>query len=418
MSATISSPAAAAAQPAAAHAPATAAGASRIAFINRYKGLLAVLVVLIHTGITYGAAGGWYFHEAHDVFWLKAGATLIGSLSQSFVLGAFFFLSAYFLPRSLEKKGAGRFLLDRLVRLGIPYAVFYFLVNPLMVMAISGWGEGHPIPFGPHFGSGPLWFVEALFLFTLVFMGFDALRRVLGVKVRLRGFPSARAVWLYIGAAAVLGFAVRIVFPVGWSVHNLQLGFFPMYVILFAAGISAGRAGWLEKGAAGAAAGARVPAEDGDARHGRDARPAGAWEAALPVKVWLPIAIAGAVILLPALLLGGAAGGVDAFQGGLHWQSALYAAWEAVTGTALFISTFGLFARGRWKPSSAGESFASTSFGIYVLHAPVIILAAIAMSPLAVHPVIKYAVLSAGGICACWGLTLVLRKIPGVSRIL
>jgi len=51
------------------------------------------------------------------------------------------------------------------------------------------------------------------------------------------------SIGVYIAVAAVLGFAVRLVFPMGWSIHNQQLGFFPMYVLLFAAGIKAGR-GW------------------------------------------------------------------------------------------------------------------------------------------------------------------------------
>jgi hypothetical protein len=46
------------------------------------------MVLLIHVGIGYGAAGSWYFTEEHEVFWLKVPGTLIGSLAQSFVLTA------------------------------------------------------------------------------------------------------------------------------------------------------------------------------------------------------------------------------------------------------------------------------------------------------------------------------------------
>lgn len=57
----------------------------RIEFLSRYKGFLAVLVVLIHTGISYGAGGGWLFTEQHDVLWLKVLATAsVPSRSPSF----------------------------------------------------------------------------------------------------------------------------------------------------------------------------------------------------------------------------------------------------------------------------------------------------------------------------------------------
>jgi fucose 4-O-acetylase-like acetyltransferase len=148
----------------------TAPAAGRLEFISRYKGLLATLVVLIHTGVTYGGIGGWDFVEAHDVLWLKVLTTTINSFSQSFVLGAFFFISAYFLPRSLEKKGPARFLSDRLIKLGIPYLLYYFLFMPLLA-SLGDWAMGEPVDLRYYFhycNSGPLWFVEALFLFTLI----------------------------------------------------------------------------------------------------------------------------------------------------------------------------------------------------------------------------------------------------------
>ena len=72
------------------------------------------------------------------------------------------------MPGSLERKGPGRFLKDRLVRLGIPFVLYTFVVNPFLVMAVRTWGYGDPTPYGPRFGSGPLWFVQALF-FSLVY---------------------------------------------------------------------------------------------------------------------------------------------------------------------------------------------------------------------------------------------------------
>ena len=46
-------------------------------------------------------------------------------------MGLFLLISAYFVPGSYDRKGAGRFLKDRLVRLGIPLALYSWVVNPV-----------------------------------------------------------------------------------------------------------------------------------------------------------------------------------------------------------------------------------------------------------------------------------------------
>jgi glucan biosynthesis protein C len=362
----------------------------RVEFISRYKGLLATLVVLIHTGITYGGIGSWDFVEAHDVLWLSVLTTTINSFSQSFVLGAFFFISAYFLPRSLAKKGPARFLLDRLIKLGIPYLLYYFLIMPVLV-ALGDWGEGGPFGLGSYIhdcNSGPLWFIEALLLFTLIYLIIRLVRGSSDRKLFTPGLPSRSAILTYILVAAVLGFTARLVFPIGWTLHNLQLGFFPMYIILFAAGIKAGEERWLDR------------------------------IAELRLAPWLPIAVVGMVLYLPIMILGGALTNEGKpFLGGVTWQAATYALWEAAVGTSLFIITLVLVARRQWRSTGAGASFAGASFGIYLMHAMVIIPLAVAMQPLPLHPALKWIMLSASGVCLPWALTLVLRKVPGVRRV-
>jgi surface polysaccharide O-acyltransferase-like enzyme len=360
-------------------------------FISRYKGLLATLVVLIHTGITYGGIGGWDFVEAHDVLWLKVLTTTINSLSQSFVLGAFYFISAYFLPRSLEKKGPARFLTDRLVKLGIPYLLYYFLFMPLLVtLGHRAMGEPVDLRYYLHYcNSGPLWFVEALMIFTLVYLIIKVLRRPPARKLLTPGIPRRPAILLYILAAAILGFAVRLVFPIGWTLHNLQLGFFPMYIILFAAGIKAGEERWLDR------------------------------VSELRISPWLPLALVGVVLYLPIMILGGAlTNDGEPFLGGITWQAAAYALWEAAVGTSLFIVTLVLVARRQWRTTGAGASYAGASFGIYLMHGMVIIPLAVAMHPLLLHPALKWVALSVCGVCLPWVLTLKLRKVAGVRRVL
>lgn len=360
----------------------------RLVFVSRYRGFLIVLIVLIHTGITYGAAGSWYFTDTHDVLWVKLMGTFIGTLAQSFALGAFFFLSAYFLSGSLESRSVGTYLRDRAIKLLIPLVIYYFVVNPLLVMAVNSWGRGRPVRWGPWFGTGPLWFVEALFIFTLAATAVMKLCPALPRIRRRTGIPGYGTIFLYILAAGALGFVVRIFCPIGWAVSNLQLGFFPMYVILFAVGLKAGQEQWLEDAAS------------------------------VQIGLWSFLACLGFIAYPVVLLLGGAAQNVTPFLGGLTWQNAAYALWEALTGTSVFIVTLVLFARARWMIPGVGESFSASSYGIFLFHGPIIILIALAMRGAAVHPALKWLVLSTCGVGLPWALTAALKRVPGLSRVL
>ena len=102
----------------------------------------------------------------------------------------------------------------------------------------------------------------------------------------------------------------------------------------------------------------------------------------------------------------------------MTWQAAAYALWEAAVGTSLFIITIVLAARRQWRSTGVGASFAGASFGIYLMHGMVIIPLAVAMTSLHLHPALKWILLSASGVCLPWALTLALRKVPGVRRVL
>ena len=82
--------------------------AQRDLYIDRLRCVMTALVVLHHTSITYGAAGGWFYHELKP-----SGApssvllTLFAATNQAYFMGFFFLLAGYFTPRSLERKGYG-----------------------------------------------------------------------------------------------------------------------------------------------------------------------------------------------------------------------------------------------------------------------------------------------------------------------
>jgi peptidoglycan/LPS O-acetylase OafA/YrhL len=107
---------------------------SRNHFIDRLRVLLTALVITFHGAITYGSAGGWYWREVDDLSRpLRIGLTMMAAICQAYFMGMFFLLAGYFTPSSLERKGLKRFVLDRLLRLGIPLLVYGLLIGPITI---------------------------------------------------------------------------------------------------------------------------------------------------------------------------------------------------------------------------------------------------------------------------------------------
>ena len=366
---------------------------ARLDWVTRYRGFLISAVIMVHVGITYGATGSWYFTEEHDVFWVKIAGTLVGTLTQSFAMQAFFFISAYFLAAQARRKGIRSLIEDKLLRLGVPFLFYFFVLSTVTVLAAENLGRGAGLPFALHTGSGPLWFVEALLIFTLAWALYARLRPAAIEAVPEPGLgaasrPRAGAIIACIVLAAAAGFAVRLVFPIGRSVSNLQLGFFPMYIAFFAIGAAAGRRSWLD---------------------GIEKTRVGGWAAGAAV-----LTVAFPVIILT----GGAGKGATPFLGGLTWQSAVFAAWEAATGTSLLIVTIVLFARRSGGARGPFLRYAESSFGVYQFHAPVIVVAAALMKGLPFHPALKYLALALVGALVPWGLTELLRLVRPFRKFL
>jgi glucans biosynthesis protein C len=85
------------------------------------------------------------------------------AVNMSFFMGLFFLISAYFVPSSLERKGAAKFMKDRLVRLGVPMLVFMFAVFPVLGYLLFGRLE---------IGLGHLWFLELLLIFSAAYVAY------------------------------------------------------------------------------------------------------------------------------------------------------------------------------------------------------------------------------------------------------
>lgn len=64
-------------------------------------------------------------------------------MNQAFFMGLFFLLAGYFTPPALARKGATRFVIARLLRLGLPL-LFYGLVLGPATIALAQTSRGRP----------------------------------------------------------------------------------------------------------------------------------------------------------------------------------------------------------------------------------------------------------------------------------
>jgi len=116
--------------------------AQRDLYIDRLRTVMTAIVVVFHAAITYGASGGWFYHEVNpSASPSSLLLTIFVSTKQAYFMGFFFLLAGYFTPASLERKGYGRFILDRFLRLGLPLLAFGLILGPIaagMVNAAQG----------------------------------------------------------------------------------------------------------------------------------------------------------------------------------------------------------------------------------------------------------------------------------------
>ena len=171
--------------------PATGQRASRLFFIDHLRAALVILVVLHHVALVYGASlEGYYYVEPPFTDALAFLVLLVFVfVNQAWFMGAFFLLAGYFTPGSVDRKGSGSFLKDRLIRLGIPLVVFYFVLSPISfigywLMPASLTGITAPLTWNSFWqaypdliGLGPMWFVAMLLIFSFGYVGWRMLTK-------------------------------------------------------------------------------------------------------------------------------------------------------------------------------------------------------------------------------------------------
>jgi hypothetical protein len=219
--------------------------------IDALRASVTLLVVLHHTSITYGGAGGWFYREIPSSGALASLLlTLFCAVNQAWFMGLFFLIAGYLTPGAVERHGLAAFARERVLRLGLPLLVFGVVIGPATIVMVQSVTRGRGFfdvllqrwQSGA-FEPGPLWFCEALLIFAAAYL---IVHVVFGRSDARLPFPSNRALLLAAVGTGIAAFALRLKWPVGTNVLALQLGYFASYVVLFAAGCSGGNKGKIE----------------------------------------------------------------------------------------------------------------------------------------------------------------------------
>ena len=119
------------------------AKAGRLLYNDNIRIFLTILVILHHLMIIYSGNGSWIYNEnLQDTVTGTVGRWFC-SVNQSFFMGLFLFISAYFVPGAYARKGSSRFLVDRLIRLGIPLVIYGWIIRPLWIY--NTWSFPNPL---------------------------------------------------------------------------------------------------------------------------------------------------------------------------------------------------------------------------------------------------------------------------------
>jgi surface polysaccharide O-acyltransferase-like enzyme len=264
----------------------------RIYFLDNLRSLMVILVLILHSGASYGAGVDfWPFHDVKS----SGAISFFMFLCDVFIMAVIFFIAGYFALPSLVKKGTKVFIKDKLKQLGIPWFIITFFLLPVIdyihyvnynkmqllpitafpkywLLSIKKIGEFHTgwmnmstyLNMNESFYQRYMWFLSLLALFFIIFVFVCNLYKKIYKCANIESLVQKTLPKKYnfkiiniITFAMVLLFTIfRFTYPEfmssGWfSVGNIfqfQLGKLFIYAYCFTIGIFAFSRKWFSDG--------------------------------------------------------------------------------------------------------------------------------------------------------------------------
>lgn len=369
--------------------------------LDRIRTFLILVVLLHHAVIPYT-----YFGHTDPKSWI--GFDMIVLATDSFFMAMFFFLSGLFVWSGLGRKGPRIYLQDRLLRLGLPFAIAAFTVIPIAYYAIAlrqspnlgfaaFWWK--TVTVGP-WPSGPLWFLWVLLAFDVV----ASLAYLISPKLidpinrlSLRGHERPAIFFaVMVASTAILYIPLRVYFGPGrwfafgpFAVQSSRILLYPAYFFL-GAGI----------GAASFGRGLFSP-------DGRLAKSSGGWIIATLVPyslMWGLITIKREILGNPVWLPA--------------WYETSYGLFFAAFSAAILFAISAYFLRFKRDGWSILDPMQPDAYGMFLVHYPIVLWLQYWLFDFDIPAIAKAAIAFVLTVILSWAATEALRKIPGVTRVI
>ncbi len=379
----------------------------RIVALDRARTFVTLLVLLHHSVINYT-----WFGNGDPMRWL--GFDLVVLFNDSFFMAFMFFISGLFVRNSLARKGSAMFVRERTWRLGVPFLISVFVLMPVAYYPsflryhLPGTTDfnflhfwWHTLTIGP-WPSGSAWFLWVLLALDVMAAAvwwiapgtIDALGRLIYVArdrpVTVFGVFMIASITAYLPMHLAFG-------DISWLEWDgfplpIQTSRILLYPAYFIAGVGVGavnlRAGLL--------------AENG--------------ELARRWPVWLAFALVFYLVILGLVYIHHN-WVADFGSPPLLWKTsyglafAIYSAAMAFTVSAVFLRS----AESSWR---LFDALRPSAYGIFLLHYIFIIWLQYAVYDHPFPAAVKFAIVLSGTLSMSWALTVMLRKIPAVARMI
>ena len=374
---------------------------SRNVSLVRARTFLTLVVLLHHAVIPYT-----YFGHTDPASWI--GFDVVVLATDSFFMAMFFFLSGLFTWPGIARKAPSVFLRDRLLRLGLPFAIAAFTVIPLAYYAIALRAEPEltfaafwwkTITVGP-WPSGPIWFVWVLLAFDLTA---SLLYRVSahlvdpGNRISLRGFDQPFVFWLLLAAVSVIVYVPSLLYFGGsrwfeFGPFSVQASRILLYFAYFFIGVSVGAANF-DRG---------ILSADGQLPKNR-----WTWVVATLVPycmMWVMIYIKREVLENP--------------DPQPHWYQAVYGTFFVLFSASILLAILAFFLHEKSPGPNLLDRMQADAYGMFLVHYPIALWIQYALFDYTLPAIVKATIGFVLTVILSWGLTAALRKLPGASHVL
>lgn len=389
----------------------------RLFFLDNLRYFIVLCVIVLHAALAYSKLTPWW--PVQEVDPGIAGAfDVIVLITDVFIMPIMFFIAGFFALRSIRKKGGWPFIRSKLTRIGIPLLAGATVIVPMIgyiyeyfrsTDAASAGYAAYWITYLKGFGNfyvgyitsyaqpshNYFWFLSLLFWFFVAFACLYAIKAKWfghkSVVLESKDSNNSSALPMLLGLGVMTGTSLVIMVPLftvnghePWIIIANLVQFQPtrlfLYVFYFPAGIYAAWKGWFTNGNA----------------VGR-------------LRIWLPVCLAMMLLFL---------GSVQKMGGGTTPSLPVllvYCFSRAFLCLSIFMVLIS-FAYRYWnQDSKVNRSLAANSYGIYILHMPIVLgLGLVLVSWAGVPVIIKFCIVTAVSTLLSWGVSRVALKPAGL----